>query len=195
MLSRTLGPSASTRSPARSTPRRSTRYPAYPFTSSCQRATARRRRTPPWLIDRARDRAYGVDAGEAAGVEADEPGVGVVALGDEGDGAAEDGAHEADERGQRQLGRVALQGVGLEDEEARPAHAGDDDEDGALEEPAARRAAGAGAAVVVLPLGPRELQHWAVVQHHQHRSGHREQCPGDLRLAVHALQLHLLHPN
>jgi len=81
--------------------------------------------------------AYGVGAGEEAGVEADDPGLGVVALGDERDGAAHQRAHEADERGQRQLRGVALERVGLEDEEGRPADAGDDDGDDPGEEAAA----------------------------------------------------------
>ena len=69
---------------------------------------------------------------EEASVEADDPSMGVGALGDDGDGGAHDRAHAADEHREGQLRRVVPERAGLEDEEAQPCHAGGDDHDGPL---------------------------------------------------------------
>jgi hypothetical protein len=145
--------------------------------------------------------AYGVGGGEEVHVEADFPD-GDAALHDEGDHDGLQRADEADERGERQVRRVLLDGVRLQDEERGPGEGGDDDKQRAEEPvPAADGRGGRGsrglrAAAVGgrrVP-GPRQLHERALVERHQHRAGHRHHRPGDLGLAPHLLHVQLLHP-
>jgi hypothetical protein len=141
---------------------------------------------------------YGIGGGEEVHVEADGPD-GDAALHGEDDHHGLQRAEEADERGERQLRRVLLDGVRLQDEEEGPCEGSDDDEQRAQEPVAAadvvgRRGGGLGAAAGGGVLGPCQLHERALVQRHQHRAGHRHQRPRDLGLAPHLLHLHLLHP-
>lgn len=96
------------------------------------------------------DGTDGVGGGEEVHVEADGPDGGAVLHG-EGDDDGLERADEADEGGERQLRRVLLDGVRLEDEEGRPRERRDDDEHRAEEPVPAGDGGGGGGGASATP--------------------------------------------